>query len=67
MKRHNTLLTFYTLKGAVSQLSILVVLDSSKSFTIETFAFSKGLGVVLLLVGRSLTFLESGLVRNGTK
>jgi len=47
---------FDTLKGAVSQLPILAVPHFYKTFTIETDASSKGLGVVLLQEGKLLAF-----------
>ena len=43
---------FNNLKGAVSQLPVLAVPNFTKSFTLETDASSKGLGVVLLQEGR---------------
>jgi len=52
---------FETLKQAVTQLPILTVPDFSKTFTVETDASSKGLGVVLLQEGKPLAFWSQAL------
>ncbi|WVY97031.1 hypothetical protein V8G54_029182 [Vigna mungo] len=53
--------TFEELKKVIAQLPVLAVPDFSKSFTLETYASGKGLGVVLLQAGRPLAFWSQAL------
>ncbi|WVY91168.1 hypothetical protein V8G54_036682 [Vigna mungo] len=56
---------FEELKKAVSQLPVLAIPEFSKSFTLETDAFSKDLGAVLLQEGRPLAFWSQALSERG--
>ncbi|WVY96197.1 hypothetical protein V8G54_028348 [Vigna mungo] len=62
---HEAQRVFDALKGVVSKLPILAVLDFSKSFTLETDASSKELGAALLQEGRPLAFWSQALSDRG--
>lgn len=52
---------FERLKTAMINLPMLAVPDFSKQFVLETYASSKGLGVVLIQEGNLLVFWSQGI------
>lgn len=53
--------TFERLKTAMINLPMLAVPNFSKQFVLETYASSKGLGVVLIQEGNLLVFWSQGI------